>query len=113
MPEILAAQNLEKLEIKKPMQGIVSTSMLQDGNGTMYIKEGSILYSGVTGEQVGTLKSRLKFPFERQKLIENLLKRKIHVSSDKDLRGSGLDIPFNEIVKFFHLQPFQVFQNAD
>ena len=63
MPEILSAQTLEKLEIKKPMQGIVSTSMLQDGNGIlMYIKEGSILYSGVTGEQVGTLKSRLKFP---------------------------------------------------
>ena len=56
------------------MQRIVSTSIFQDGNGTMYIKEGSILYSGVTGEQVGTLKSRLKFPFERQKLIETFKK---------------------------------------
>lgn len=113
MPEILEAQTLEKLEIKKPMQGIVSSSMLVLEGGVTYIQEGARLYSGVNGNLVGITKARLKFPFLPQKLIENLLKRKIHISSDKVLRGEGLDIPFNEIVKFFPLQPFQVFQNAD
>lgn len=109
MPEILAAPKVqipEKIEVLKPEQCIVSSSMLKDSNGVIYLKEGTILYSGMTGNQIGILKSRLKFPFDRQKLIENLLKRKIHVSSEKDLRGEGLDISFSKVVDFKHIITF-------
>lgn len=112
MSETLAVQLPEKLEITKPTQGIVSSSMLVLDGGVTYIQEGAKLYSGVNGNLVGITKARLKFPFLPQKLIENLLKRKIYISSDKVLRGEGLDVPFNEIVKFFPLHAFQVFQNA-
>lgn len=109
MPEILAAPKVQIhdiIEVLKPEQCIVSSSMDQDLNGNLYLKEGTILWSGMTGNQIGTLKSRLKFPFDRQKLIENLLKRKIHVSSEKDLRGEGLDISFSTVVDFKHIITF-------
>lgn len=111
MSENLTAQLPEKLEIKKPMQGIVSSSMLILEGDVTYIKEGAKLYSAINGNVIGLTKSRLRFPFAPQKLIENLLKRKIHISSDKVLRGEGLDIPYNEMVKFFPLHSFMVFQN--
>lgn len=103
---------LESIEVLKPMPCIVVNSMLKDSRDHIYLKEGTHLYSGVTGQKVGILKNRLKFPFDREKLIINLSNRKLSVTKDKDLIGEGLNFSRSQQPDFVHQLQFAKIQNS-
>ena len=113
MPEIKIPSNRppESIEILKPMPCIITSGMTKDSNGHVYLSKGVQLYSGITGKKVGIIKNLLKFPFDREKLINNLLQRKLEVTKDKTLTGEGLNFLKAQQPDFVHFLNFEAIQN--
>lgn len=103
----------ENIEILKPMPCIIASGMFKDSDGHVYLKRGVRLYSGVTGKQVGTVKNLLKFPFDREKLVTNLLNRKLEVTKDKSLIGEWLHFLKAQQPDFVHQLNFAEIQRRE
>lgn len=103
----------ESIEVLKPMPCIVVNAMIKDANGHIFLKEGTQLYSGVTGQKVGMLKNRLRFPFDREKLVTNLSNRKLSITKDKALIGEGLNFSRAQQPDFVHFLNFAKMQKEN
>jgi hypothetical protein len=98
-----------KVELKEQVHAILVQHLMFDSKQTYYLKAGSALFSGMTGERLGFVKGNIKLPCSKSVFLRNIHNERLTkigpVISEKGEGGllfeyGGVDFaPLKEFIK--------------
>jgi hypothetical protein len=97
---------MDKVELREPVNAILVQHLAFDSNKNFYLKAGSALFSGLTGQRLGFVKGNIKLPCSKSVFLRNIYnERLVKVGPMVKEQGEGLNFEYGGI-EFAPLKDF-------